>query len=120
MVLISLSPSPFLPKDAMTNNQIRESEETVLQVIHANDLVFAKESPLSLAKEIQGLRAVFDEVPHTHTLASFPCHIQMGSGNEATPCAHEYYMHAGEMWCPSLPPKESSSSPHAKVTVAGN
>lgn len=51
----------------MTNNQIRESEETVLQIIHANDLVFAKESPLSLAKEIQGLRAVFDEVPHTHT-----------------------------------------------------
>ena len=75
MVLISLSPSPFLPKDAMTNNQIRESEETVLQVIRANDLVFAKESPLSLAKEVQGLRAVFDEVPHTHTLASFPCHI---------------------------------------------
>ena len=70
----------------MTNNQIRESEETVLQVIRANDLVFAKESPLSLAKEIQGLRAVFDEVPHIHTLASFPCHIQMGSGNEATPC----------------------------------
>ena len=67
MVLISLSPSPFLSKDAMTNNQIHESEEAVLQVIRANDLVFAKESPLSLAKEIQGLRAVFDEVPHTHT-----------------------------------------------------
>ena len=84
----------------MTNNQIRESEETVLQIIHANNLVFAKESPLSLAKEIQGLRAVFDEVPHTHN----------------TYCTHA----GGTLWCPSLPPKKSSSPPHAKVTVAGN
>ena len=57
-------PSPPLPspQGAMTNNQLKQSEETVLEVIKAAQPVFAKETPLSLAKEVQGLRAVFDEV----------------------------------------------------------
>lgn len=46
----------------MTNNQIQQSEETILEIIRANNPVFAKECRLSLAKEVQGLRAVFDEV----------------------------------------------------------
>ena len=32
------------------------------EIIKADQQVFAKDSPLSLAKEVQGLRAVFDEV----------------------------------------------------------
>jgi len=52
----------FTSKAAMTNNQIQQSEETILEIIRANNPVFAKECPLSLAKEVQGLRAVFDEV----------------------------------------------------------
>ena len=46
----------------MTSNQLKQSEETVLEIIRAAKPVFAKEAPLSLAKEVQGLRAVFDEV----------------------------------------------------------
>ena len=46
----------------MTSDQIRDTEQTVLDIISSNKPVFAKETPLSLAKEIQGLRAVFDEV----------------------------------------------------------
>ena len=46
----------------MTSNQIKDCEETVLGIISSDEIVFAKETPLPLAKEIQGLRAVFDEV----------------------------------------------------------
>ena len=46
----------------MTSNQIRDTEMTVLGIIQADQPVFAKDTPLSLAKEVQGLRAVFDEV----------------------------------------------------------
>ncbi len=55
---------------AMSNAQIQDVERTVQEVIQVNEKVFAKEAPLSLAKEVQGLRAVFDEVSsapaHTH------------------------------------------------------
>lgn len=45
----------------MTLDQVRDAEKIVLEVIDGNHEVFAKETPLGLAKEIQGLRAVFDE-----------------------------------------------------------
>ena len=46
----------------MTTKQIEMCEKIALEIIKANYPVYAKETPLSLAKEIQGLRAVFDEV----------------------------------------------------------
>lgn len=46
----------------MSSEQIKNCEETVLEIIKANKTVYAKEAALSVAKEIQGLRAVFDEV----------------------------------------------------------
>ena len=46
----------------MTAPQICEVEEIVQDIINGKKPVFAKETPLSVAKEIQGLRAVFDEV----------------------------------------------------------
>ena len=46
----------------MTDAQIRQAEEVVLDIIAKDPEVFAQESPLSLAKEVQGLRAMFDEV----------------------------------------------------------
>ena len=46
---------------AMTVEQIRDSENVVLDIIGRNQPIFAQETPLGLAKEIQGLRAVFDE-----------------------------------------------------------
>jgi hypothetical protein len=46
----------------MTNDQIREVEVILDSIIKANNPVFANEVPLPLAKEVQGLRACFDEV----------------------------------------------------------
>ena len=45
----------------MTPEQLCEAEKIVQDMINANHQVYAKETPLGLAKEIQGLRAVFDE-----------------------------------------------------------
>ena len=47
---------------AMTNEQIRRTEEIALEVITKNPQVYAKEAPLPLAKGVQGLRACLDEV----------------------------------------------------------
>lgn len=46
----------------MSSEQIKNCEETVIEIINAKKPVYAKETALSVAKEIQGLRAVFDEV----------------------------------------------------------
>lgn len=46
----------------MTNSQIRSCEQVALDVIKSNHTVYAKEAPLSLAKEVKGIRAIFDEV----------------------------------------------------------
>ena len=53
----------------MTNSQIRSCEQIALDVIKANGAVFAKEAPLSFAKEVKGIRAIFDEVLY----CSNPC-----------------------------------------------
>ena len=57
-----LSDAPPPPQGAMTNEQIRQSEDVVLSVIEADRPVFDSQAPLPLAKEVQGLRACFDEV----------------------------------------------------------
>ena len=46
----------------MTDDEVREVEVIVDAVIKANNPVYAKEASLPLAKEVQGLRACFDEV----------------------------------------------------------
>lgn len=46
----------------MSTKQLKLCEETALEIVKANHTVYARETPLSVAKEIQGLRAVFDEV----------------------------------------------------------
>ena len=45
----------------MTVAQVKKAEIVANQMIDKNEEVFAKETPLALAKAIQGLRAVFDE-----------------------------------------------------------
>jgi alanyl-tRNA synthetase len=52
----------FTSKGAMTAKQVKEVEEIALDIVKKGLPVHAKECSLSLAKEIQGLRAVFDEV----------------------------------------------------------
>jgi alanyl-tRNA synthetase len=51
----------FTAKKAMALDEQSEAEKIVQQMIAADHQVYAKETPLGLAKEIQGLRAVFDE-----------------------------------------------------------
>ena len=57
----------------MTTEQIKMCEKITLEIIKANHPVYAKETPLPVAKEIQGLRAVFDEVStiNVHVLLSY-------------------------------------------------
>ena len=45
----------------MKSDQVKRCEEIANQLIAKNGEIFAKDSPLALAKSIQGLRAVFDE-----------------------------------------------------------
>lgn len=51
----------FTSKQAMKTNQVKNAEEIAQRLIAKNEQVYAKESPLAVAKAIQGLRAVFDE-----------------------------------------------------------
>jgi len=45
----------------MTVKQVKETEQIAQQLINSDVPVYAKETNLSVAKGIQGLRAVFDE-----------------------------------------------------------
>lgn len=54
----------------MKTEQIKLCERTALEVIAANYPVYAKDTPLPVAKDIQGLRAVFDEVSLERLLVS--------------------------------------------------
>lgn len=46
----------------MTAKQIKNAEQTSQEIVAKNFEVFAAESPLAVAKDVQGLRAIFDEV----------------------------------------------------------
>lgn len=45
----------------MTSAQVKQAESIAREMIDKNEIVYAKESPLSMAKAVKGLRAVFDE-----------------------------------------------------------
>lgn len=51
----------FTAKQAMTSDQIKAVEDLAQSIIDSNSPVYAKECPLASAKNINGLRAVFDE-----------------------------------------------------------
>ncbi|KAK6036014.1 threonine/alanine tRNA ligase second additional domain protein [Cooperia oncophora] len=51
----------FTNKQAMTIKQVKEAEEIVQSIIDTREPVYAKEAPLPQAREITGLRAMFDE-----------------------------------------------------------
>lgn len=46
----------------MSPAEVKAAEQSAVELISKNGEVYAKDSPLSLAKAIQGLRAVFNEV----------------------------------------------------------
>lgn len=51
----------FTSNRAMTVQEVKKAEQIVNEVASKNEVVYAKEAPLVLAKAIQGLRAIFDE-----------------------------------------------------------
>lgn len=52
----------FNSKSAMTIEQIAKTEQLTKEMVYKNVPIYAKESKLSIAKRIKGLRSVFDEV----------------------------------------------------------
>jgi len=52
----------FTAKGSLSIEQVRNAENIIKEVINKKQEVFAKESSLAKAKDIQGLRAIFDEV----------------------------------------------------------
>ena len=65
--IFQLCSEDFLVKNssfqgAMTTEQIKNTELTSQDIVSRNLAVFAKEVPLAMAKDIQGLRAIFEEV----------------------------------------------------------
>jgi len=52
----------FSAKGAMTAAEVKAAEEIANNVVKRNEEIYAKETPLAMAKAINGLRAVFDEV----------------------------------------------------------
>ena len=46
----------------MSSKEVKATEQTVLEIINGDNAVYAKETALPLAKEINGIRAIFDEV----------------------------------------------------------
>lgn len=52
----------FTAKGAMSSKEVKATEETIQEIIGGDNTVYAKESALSLAKDIKGIRAIFDEV----------------------------------------------------------
>ena len=58
----------FTAKGAMSTKQVKEAETITRNIVEKNEEVIATESPLAVAKDVQGLRAIFDEVSFTTTL----------------------------------------------------
>jgi len=52
----------FTAKGALTTEQVKQTEQIMQEVVAKKQKVFADESSLAKAKDIQGLRAIFDEV----------------------------------------------------------
>lgn len=52
----------FTAKGAMTTEQVKNTELTSQDIVSRNMTVFAQEVALALAKDIQGIRAIFEEV----------------------------------------------------------
>ncbi|XP_062502004.1 alanine--tRNA ligase, cytoplasmic-like [Corticium candelabrum] len=51
----------FTAKSPMTTEQMKNSENIVGDFVSKDSVVYAREAPLPVAKEIQGLRAIFEE-----------------------------------------------------------
>ena len=75
----------------MSLEELSETEKIVQQLVDSNHQVHAKETPLGLAKEIQGLRAVFDETyPDPVRVLSIGEPVETLTANPSGPWAIQY------------------------------
>lgn len=98
----------FTNKSAMTVEQVAESERLTREVVKKNMQIYAKESKLSVAKSIKGLRSVFDEVyPDPVRVISFGVPVENleanPEGEEGVETSVEFcggtHLHqSGHMW----------------------
>lgn len=98
----------FTNKSAMTIEQVAEAERLTREVVKKNMKVYAKESKLSVAKSIKGLRSVFDEVyPDPVRVISFGVPVESleanPNGEEGVETSVEFcggtHLHqSGHMW----------------------
>ena len=73
----------------MTIPQIKSTEEEANKLIRKNEEVFAKESPLAIAKTIQGLRAMFDETyPDPVRVVSIGIPVEEMEADPTQPAGH--------------------------------
>lgn len=49
-------------QSAVACGQLKQVEQIANEMISKNEVIYAKDTPLPIAKSIHGLRAVFDEV----------------------------------------------------------
>ena len=74
----------------MTADQVKKTEEHTNKIVAADKQVFAKESPLAIAKAIQGLRAMFGETyPDPVRVVSQGIPVEYLEKNPLSPAAKE-------------------------------
>ncbi|VDN50802.1 unnamed protein product [Dracunculus medinensis] len=79
----------FTSKEALTIEQIKRIEEIAQDLINRKVKIFAKEIPLAQAREINGLRAVFDEnYPDPVRVVSVGIEIESLLANPNSDAAH--------------------------------
>lgn len=81
----------FTSKSGLKVDQVKQIEQACDQVINAQLNVYAKETPLAVAKAIQGLRAVFDETyPDPVRVVSVGKSIEELTADPNSPAAFEH------------------------------
>lgn len=53
---------------AMTTEQLKNTEQTSNEIVSRREAVYATEAALAAAKDVQGLRAIFEEVWHIFSM----------------------------------------------------
>ncbi|XP_042219143.1 alanine--tRNA ligase, cytoplasmic-like [Homarus americanus] len=80
----------FSNKGAMTVDQVKKTEEIAREMVKENKLVYAKTAPLTQAKNIQGLRAIFGEMyPDPVRVVSVGIPVETLEADPASPAGNK-------------------------------
>ena len=81
----------------MSSKEVKATEETIQEIIGGDNTVYAKESALSLAKDIKGIRAIFDEVMLSAAASKGHCANKIITNNKLltslAPASHHANIH---------------------------